>query len=504
MKIAIYQTSDLHGFVYPTNYVTDQKLGILKIGSYILNDEKQYDSSLKIDCGDLIQGSAFTNYLSQKKIERNPIIEGMEFIGYNAYVLGNHEFNYGLDYLKNSYSEVSDKIINANIKGLPFESKPYKIFDFNGFKIGCMGVTTSFVPNWEQERNIKGIEFLNPVEMYGKYEKELKEQCDYIIVCYHGGFEKSLDESMTPTETLNKENQASELLEKYDSIDVILSGHQHRSFVEKIKGVICTQPKHNGQTFAKIVLDTETKKAEYELVEVKDLDDPINENLEKIFSDTNKELELFLNKEIGTISEDISIHDVFEARLKGHPFINLLHDIQLDISNADFSSISLFDTAIGFKEHVTMKDVLINYPYANILKVLKLSGRKIKEAIEKSASYFVLRDGKVEISEDFLIPKVQNYNYDTYAGLDYVVDLKRPAFDRVISMKKDGKEIDLDKDYTLVLSSYRASNTSVYPCYEGAEEVKEISLDMSEIIINYLQSRPVIEARKESNYKFLL
>ena len=102
--------------------------------------------------------------------------------------------------------------------------------------------------------------------VYGKYEKELKEKSDYIIVCYHGGFEKSLDENMTPTEKLNKENQGSELLETYDSINMILSGHQHRSFATKIKGVVCTQPLNNGQNFTKIIFDTETKEATFESV----------------------------------------------------------------------------------------------------------------------------------------------------------------------------------------------------------------------------------------------
>ena len=133
MKLAIYQTSDLHGYVYPTNYVKDMPLGILKIGSYILRDEKNYDASLKVDCGDLIQGSALAHYLSKRKIEKNPLIQGLEFIGYDAYVIGNHEFNYGKDYLINSYKEVENKIINANIEGLSLETKPYKIFDFNGF-----------------------------------------------------------------------------------------------------------------------------------------------------------------------------------------------------------------------------------------------------------------------------------------------------------------------------------------------------------------------------------
>ena len=75
--------------------------------------------------------------------------------------------------------------------------------------------------------------FNDPVEAYEKYEQELKGNCDFIIVCYHGGFEKSLEDNMTPTEALTKENQGSELLETFDSIDMIFSGHQHRHSYSK-------------------------------------------------------------------------------------------------------------------------------------------------------------------------------------------------------------------------------------------------------------------------------
>ena len=109
MRLVIYQTSDLHGYVYPTNYVKEQPLGILKIGSYIKEDEVNYDASLKIDCGDLVQGSALTHYLYKHDIENNPIVEGLENIKYDVYVLGNHEFNYGLEYLNKSYGPVCNK-----------------------------------------------------------------------------------------------------------------------------------------------------------------------------------------------------------------------------------------------------------------------------------------------------------------------------------------------------------------------------------------------------------
>ena len=500
MKLAIYHTSDLHGYVYPTNYVKEQQLGILKIGSYILNDQKNYDASLKIDCGDLLQGSALAHYLSKQKLDKNPILEGLEFIGYDAYVIGNHEFNYGLEYLNNSYKHVEDKIINSNIEGLEFNTKPYKIFNFNGFRVACIGFTTSFIPNWEHEKNIINLKFLNPVEMYGKYEKELKEKADYIIVCYHGGFEKSLDGTNTPTEKLTKENQGSELLEKYNSINMVLSGHQHRSFITMINGVLCSQPLHNGQKFSKIILDTETNEVSYELVDVSLLNDEINEDMEKIFNNVEAELKDYLDREIGCFDKDIVIDDIFEARLKGHPFINFLHQVQLEASEADFSALSLFDSAIGFKKNVSIRDILINYPYPNTLMVLKVKGDKLKEAIEKAATYFSIEDGKIKISDSFLIPKVQNYNYDMFAGLDYEIDLSRDFGNRVISMKKDGKDIDLDKYYKVVMNNYRATNTSIYPSYEGAEVVKEINVDVSELIINYFLKHHNVKVIQQSNY----
>ena len=502
MKVVIYQTSDLHGYVYPTNYVDEKSLGILKIGSYILNDEKKYDKALKIDCGDLIQGSALAHYLSKEKVKENPIVRCLEKIKYDAYILGNHEFNYGLDYLSDAYKPISDKVLSANIKGLPFETKPYKIFNFNGFKIGCIGLTTSFIPNWEHEKNIANLKFLGPVKTYAKYEKELKEKSDLIIVCYHGGFEKSLDDDMLPTEKLNKENQGSELIETFDSIDIVLSGHQHRSFITKIKNVICTQPIHNGENFTKIVLDTDTKETSYELVSVASLKIEIEPELEGIFTNIERKLQKYLDREIGSFDKDMIMDNIFIARLKGHPLINFLHQVQLEASNADFSALSLFDSTIGFKQKVSIRDVLINYPYPNTMKILKITGYQLKEAIEKSATYFVIENGKVEINKEFLLPKVQNYNYDTFGGLTYEVDLTKEFGNRVASMKKDGSDIDLKKYYTIVLNNYRASNTAIYPCYENAECVKEINMDVSELIIEYLQKNHNVKVIKKSNYSF--
>ncbi len=158
-------------------------------------------------------------------------------------------------------------------------------------------------------------------------------------------------------------------------------------------------------------------------------------------------------------------------------------------------------STIGFKKVVSIRDVLVNYPYPNTLKILKVKGEKIKEAMEKSATYFVVENDEVRVNISFLEPKVQHYNYDTFGGMTYEVDLNREFGDRIVSIKKDNVDIDLEKYYTVVMNNYRATNTAIYPSYEGAETVGEINLDISEVIINYIQNKKKVNVIDESNYK---
>lgn len=501
MKIAIYHTTDMHGHVFPTNYVDYQELGMLKIFSFINEDRKNYKHSLLLEGGDLIQGTVLTNFLSKKKPEVNPILKLLKTMDYDAYVMGNHEFNYGLDYLRKSYSIVSDKVINSNIDNLGLGSKPYKIFNFDDYKIAVFGATTSYIPNWEQAENIKDLEFLNPIDQYRKYEVEMRDQSDMIIVLYHGGFERSLDGKFEPTEALRNENQASEFIQTFDSIDLMLTGHQHRGFLTKIGKVICSQPTNNGVNFTKLVYDTDTGQWESKLINVEDYNFEIIDNQANIFEKTNEKLDDYLATVIGHFDKEIYLGDKFDVRLNGHPYINFLHEVQMDALEADFSSLTLFDQAIGFGKDVTLRDVLVNYPYPNTLKVIEVTGHDLQEAIEISTNYFRPgENGNIVLNPKFQYPKVRNYIYDFFYGLEYVVDVSKPKRHRVVSMKKDGKDLDMDKKYRLILNNYRATNTAEYPCYVDKPVLDETSLDMSELMIAYIEKHVNLKVNYYKNF----
>jgi len=495
-ELVIYQTTDTHGFILDTDFVNQKNWGLARVSSFIKQDQKKYDHKLLIDTGDVIQGSPMTHYLSQQPTWPHPIINVLNKMDYDCFTYGNHEFNFGKEYLEKSLSTFNKDIICANVHGLNLNSSPYKIYEYQNTKIAIIGLTTSYIPMWEKEENIKGLTFANPIDVYRKYEKELQEKADMIIVSYHGGFERDIENHQKLTEDDTKENQGSELLNEFDSIDILLTGHQHRGVVGKFKNTIFTQPANNGINVAKLVIDLEKKAiSSYEMIEMQEMEIENDLEVVNIIKETQEKVDTYLDQVICHLDKDILIKDIFDARLNGHPMIDLLHKIQLDETNADISTISIFDTALGFSRDITIRQVLMNYPFPNTLNVIELEGSKIIEAIEKSYEYFIFED-EVKINPKYMEPKPQHYNFDLFYGLDYTIDLKQEFGDRVVE-----HNLDLDKKYRLVLNNYRYSNVGIFPMYSGAKLVSKTDKDMIEISIKYLEENNEIKIKKSKNIK---
>lgn len=145
-NLKIYFTSDLHGYVYPTDYVerNEKNIGLLNIINHFNKD----GNTLIIDGGDTIQGSPFTNYLSNSEFDVHPLATIMNAGGYDFITLGNHDFNYGKEYLKKYLNNLNATCLCANVVDKTNELPifPYKIKTMeNGLKVGIIGFTTDFI-----------------------------------------------------------------------------------------------------------------------------------------------------------------------------------------------------------------------------------------------------------------------------------------------------------------------------------------------------------------------
>ncbi len=503
-KITILQTSDIHGYLYPHDYLSEKVWGLLKLASVIKSYDK--DNLLLIDSGDAIQGSPLTYYLNKtNQNKQNPIIDVMNEIGYDVFTFGNHEFNYGLKYLKDSFSKFKGDILSANISGIEkvLDVKPYQIYEKQGVKIAVIGLTTMFIPNWEEKANIEGLEFLSPVEVYAKYEKELKEQADIIVVNYHGGLECQIDDPKVATEKLTGENQGSQLLKEFDSIDILLTGHQHRELCFTYNDTYVVQPANNGQFISEITIDAKKKQVcSIDLIANKQ-SNPVDLASMQIIEKYETDVQNYLDQVIGHIDQDIVIEDMFSARLNSHALTNLVNQVQLDVSGADISAVSLFDSAVGFKKDITIRDLIANYPYPNTLKVIEMTGQQVLSALEVSASYFVVKDGEITVNEHFTKPKKQHYQYDLFYGIDYVIDANNPFGEKIVECNYGGKPIGLEQTYNVIVNNYRASNISWYPMYSEGKLVREINYDMVELLTNYISKHKEIKISNRKNFKVL-
>jgi 2',3'-cyclic-nucleotide 2'-phosphodiesterase/3'-nucleotidase len=507
--IKLLHTSDIHGYILPKNYANNHKqdIGLSKIATFIKDHSEE--ETILIDTGDTIQGSPMMHILQTKNEQRiHPIANVMNMMDYDYFIPGNHDFNFGQNYLSKFTSELNAIKLCANIKNDQGELLFQKAYDIytttDGIKIAFIGLTTEYIPNWEQPSNIEGLIFNPVITTLKSILKEVQTHHPHaIVVAYHGGFEKDLDTfEFTMKDT--KENVGSAIIEQFPEIDVLLTGHQHRFINRTVKDILVSQPGSKGEQVSEITLNfTKTKtwelsEKQIELVSMKNY--PSKKQIEQLITLEENITQQYLNQVIGYVKDDsLHIEDQFLARLHKHPIVSLINKIQLQTSDAMISCMSLANDSTGFDQKITIRNVFSTYPFPNTLSVLKILGKQLKEALEENAKYFTLKNDKIIISEEFSYPKEQHYNYDMFDGIEYTIKVSAPIGQRITSLTRNHKPINDEDEFTLVLNNYRASGGGDFAIFKELDVVKEIPNDVPILIIDYIKKMRDIEPIRINN-----
>lgn len=518
-RLTILETSDVHGTILPINYSDNSyaNCGLAALSTIIAREREINPATILIDNGDMIQGTALTYFHAKINNNRpNPMIEAMNLMGYDAAVIGNHEFNYGRAYLDKAINTSNFPWLSANItkkiSGESFTNKPYivKTFD-NGLKVGILGLTTKYIPNWESSETIKDLDFEDVVESASKWLEimKVKEATDINIVSYHGGFERDI-ETGQPSEKLTGENQGYELCTKACNMDVLLTGHQHRVIENlSVNGVLVVQPGYNGNCIGKVSIDLVKISGKWSVQsKMSTIIDTNAFEVDKIILDSispiEKETQAWLDIPIGIIEGNMLIKDPLKTRLKDNSFAEFINNVQMNAANVDISNTAIFDNNCkGFNYNVTMRDIISNYKYPNTLKVISIKGRDIKAALEKTAEYFTIIEGELGIAKNGNYLRLQHYNYDMWEGIDYVIDITKPINFRVVKINYKNSPINMEGEYSVVMNNYRAGGGGNYLMFKGKTVLKDIPIDMAELIANYILERKKIKATVNDNWKII-
>ncbi|WP_346961543.1 bifunctional UDP-sugar hydrolase/5'-nucleotidase [Clostridium sp.] len=485
-KLKIYFTSDIHGYIYPTDYRDDNEknMGILNI----INQFNKDGNTLIIDGGDTIQGSLFTNYLNNSEFDIHPLATIMNEGQYDYVTLGNHDFNYGYNYLKKYLNNLNGKCICANVDNktkelciLPYDIKTMK----NGLNVGIMGFTTDFINRWERPLNIKNFTISDTFKSVKKYYEELKNQCDLVIGIYHGGFENDLESHEKLSDT--SENIAYKLCKEFD-FHILLTGHQHMEIPgHHLHNTYIAQTPPNGTKFLELDLELH-----------EDLSLDINSSLRNVelnpnkamydkFLNLEKQVQKWLDTPVGFLDVELQPSTHIDMAANGSYLANFINQVQLDESGADISVTSFANSIKGFNKNVTVRDITSTYMFPNTLSILEVDVKTLRLALERCASYFEDVNGELQVSNRFLKPKIEHYNYDYFANLNYTFDLTKEVGNRVSSIKFKGKEVNDNDKLTLAMNNYRATGAGGYDFYRDCKVVGEVLKEMPDIIIDYLR-----------------
>ena len=484
-RLTIWYTSDTHGYLYDTDFIHPEPRDIGLLGFRFPKD----GNTLVIDGGDTIQGSPLT-YYCRSTGRPLPVAGAMNDLGYDYVTLGNHDFNNGHDYLLGYLGALKADCLCANVTDttgqLPIRPWTVRTLE-NGMRVGLVGLVTNWVNLWEKPENLVRLTISDPLPAAREAVAALKrEGVDVIVGIYHGGVERDLDTGRRLSDT--DENIACRLCEEVP-FDLLLTGHQHLAMVEeRWHGVHIVQTPANATHAVKVELD-ESGVIHSALI-------PARRGgvLTPSQGALRRWLEEWLDEPIGVLSRAIWPVDKLTMAMRGSSIADFFNRVQLWASGADVSCTALPNELRGFDSNVTVRDVVASYVYANTLVVLAVTGWVLRRALEQCATYFDVNSaGNVTIARPFLEPKEAHFNYDYFSGIEYTFDLSRPMGSRVVSVTRNGREVEEADELTLVMCDYRATGAGNFDMYTGCRRVKEIQTEVSQLIIDYILEKKHIE-----------
>lgn len=483
-KLKIYFTSDLHGYFSPLDYATGAPAdtGAANCMARFQND----GNTLIIDGGDTLQGSPLTYYLRKNGLDAaETCARVMNCAGYDFFTLGNHDFNFGPQVLNRYIQSMDAYCLCANVTGLKGVRDTALVTMKNGLRVGLTGIVTHHINIWERPENLEGLTISDPLPAAKRALAALREQGADLTVCiYHGGFEGDLDTGALLSDT--GENQGCRICRELD-FDIVLTGHQHLSIPPRrfLNSIVCQTP-DKGRQFAllRVTVSDGAVTAEGTLEAPGSHTDP---EAAAILASLDQAAGKWLDTPVGHLDRPLLPQAPIVMAEQGSDIANFFNQVQLAASGADISCTSLGNEVKGFRQDVTVRDVVATYIYPNTLQTLLVDRAVLKQALERCACYFALReDGTLEVSQEFLKPKTEHYNYDYFSGIEVTMDVREPVGARVKSIRYRDRELPAGQKLTLCMNNYRASGTGGYGCYLTCPTVRQQSTEISELIMDYV------------------
>ena len=487
--LRIMETTDLHVHVFPYDYYGDRPVdtvGLSRTAALIQAVRDESTNSLLLDNGDFLQGNPMGDYIAYERGmsegDMHPIVSAMNVLGYQGSTLGNHEFNYGLDFLMNTVSGANFPVISANVVremgAGPREDvtlvPPYAIFDHqvtdgagetHDIRIGLIGFVPPQIMNWDRQHLQGNVQARDIVETARAYVPQMREEgADLIIALSHSGIGEA--------DHVDGQENASIPLAAVEGIDAILTGHHHRVFpgpdyaeaagVDADTGTIMGKPATMGGFWGShmglidLMLAREggawrivAHETEARPISMRNEDRSITalvESVEEVEAAAQEEHEAtldYVRRAVGRT--EAPLHSYF-ALVADDPSVQIVSIAQIwyieqMMAGTEHEGLPILSAAAPFKAggrggpqyytdvpvgDVAIRNVADLYLYPNTVRAVRINGEQLQAWLERSAGIFnQITPG--EQDQVLLNDEFPSYNFDVIDGVDYQIDLSQPS-----------------------------------------------------------------------------
>ncbi|HEM6272286.1 TPA: bifunctional 2',3'-cyclic-nucleotide 2'-phosphodiesterase/3'-nucleotidase [Streptococcus suis] len=567
VDVRILATTDLHTNLVNYDYYQDkpaETLGLAKTAVLIEDAKAENPNVILVDNGDTIQGTPLGNYKSLidpiEDGEQHPMYTALDTLGFDAGTLGNHEFNYGLDYLRKVISTAGMPLLNANVLNpttKDFIYQPYTIVDKTftdttgkavSLKVGITGIVPPQILNWDKAYLEGKVIVRDAVEAVRDIVPVIRENgADIVLVLSHSGIGDDQYE-------VGEENVGYQIA-SLSGVDAVITGHSHAefpgtaekpSFYAKYTGVDDTNGKINGTPVTMAgkygdhlgVIDlnlkytdgkwtTTSSKAAIRKIDTKS--SVADSRIIDLAKEAHTETINYVRQQVGETTAPINS---FFALVQDDPSVQIVNNAQIwyakqQLAGTPEAGLPILSAAAPFKAGtrgdataytdipagpIAIKNVADLYLYDNVVAILKINGSQLKEWLEMSAGQFNQIDPSSTEPQNLVNTDYRTYNFDVIDGVTYQYDITQPnkydrngkvvneTASRVRNLQYNGQAVTDEQEFIVVTNNYRANGT--FPGVKDASVNYLLNLENRQAIINYIIAEKVINPTADNNWTF--
>jgi 2',3'-cyclic-nucleotide 2'-phosphodiesterase/3'-nucleotidase len=572
ISLRVLETTDLHVNVVPYDYYQDREdntVGLAKTASLIKAARAESPNTLLFDNGDFLQGSSMGDWVAYKRGmkpgQTHPMVDAMNALGYAGATLGNHEFNYGLDFLDIALKGANFPFVCANVETMggqplvqPWRVLTLPVRDQSGqaqtLKVGVIGFVPPQILQWDKGHLEGKVRAADIVDAANRHVPALKAAgADIVIALCHSG--------IAGGERRGNEENAALHLARVEGVDVILTGHQHLVFpgarafdnipgVDNKKGALhgkpAIQPGFWGSHLGIVDLVLERAGAGWKVADFTVEPRPIFERtadrriVPKAEADTavlatvtaaHEATLTYVREPVGETSAAINS---FFALVADDPSVQIVADAQIAyvkglMAGTPHAALPVLSAAAPFKSGgrggprfftdikpgaIAIKNVADIYLYPNTVQAVRVTGEQVREWLERSAGIFNrIEAGKAD-EQPLINSAFPAFNFDVIDGVTYRIDVSQPSrYDndgklvdanarRIVDLRREGRPVADTDVFIVATNNYRASGGGNFPGTKTTVVLEAPDLNR-DVIVRHIIEKKRIDPTADNNWSLI-